>query len=331
MLSGRTKLGLITLVILGGLVSASSLLTDQTYQDQSLKSTNPAFAHLKPQTNQNPALQSIVESSLKDQEGEFAVYIEKLGENQVLGVGSESENARPEGYDLNSFESYPAASLYKLVLMAAILDQVQKGHLSLETEVSATKDYLTDRLGSVDFGYEESEGTISYTVDQALVRVATISDNFAAILLTDELFKVAKQESNNQPLRNMALSLKMENTFFPKDGELITTTALDVARYFKLLYQGRVVSQEYSNKIIELLSRSRLNNRIPDQLPEGTKVAHKTGELAGVRHDAGIVFLDQNPYLIVLMSKQLKDENEGVELLSEVSKQVFDYHKNQIK
>ncbi len=334
----RSKLGIITLVVLLSAVFIPRLFSERTYQLSDLKTSNPSSHNLISNTSQNNQLEQIVMKSLTGKNGQYAVYIESLNKQEqvktpnsgsVLGQVFKDKSLKPQGFELNTTNSFPSASLYKLVLMAAVYKQIQDGRLSLEDNMTASKQYLTERLGSVDFGYEEVGDEISYTTEEALTRTATISDNFAAIMLTDKIFKLSQQSQNSDLLTQTARDLGMNNTFFKKD-ELITTTAQDVAIFFKHLYKGEVVSPEYSAKIIEMLSQSKLNNRIPDQLPDNIKIAHKTGELSRVRHDAGIVFLPDNPYLIVLLSQDLEDENEGVQTFSDLSKKIFDFFEESI-
>jgi beta-lactamase class A len=56
------------------------------------------------------------------------------------------------------------------------------------------------------------------------------------------------------------------------------------------------------------------------------RVAHKTGSITGLRHDSGIVFLpDGRKYVLVLLSKELKDVPAAVKMMAEVSERVYGY------
>lgn len=308
----RTKIGLFTLATLILLISISRLTIKKTPSNQSLdffqKSFN--FSDTFKFEFENEALKKIVADDLQNKEGTYAVYVESL----------QSE----EKYGFNNKENFPAASLYKLILLAAVFKEIEAGDLTAETTVSNTKSHLSDVLGGVDFGYEDSPEEINYSVDEALTRVATISDNFAAIMLTEKLRALrVNRNTDNKLLVQIAQDLGMVNTSF--DTDPIITTASDIAVYFKHLYKGEVVSSAASEQIIDLLSQSKINNRIPAKLPEGVKVAHKTGELARIRHDAGLVYLENNPYVIVLLSKDLKYEDDGVDTLAQLSKDIYDY------
>lgn len=253
-------------------------------------------------------LQVRIESFLSGKDGEYAVYIKDL---------------KPQGKRnvcINCGDGFEAASLYKVFLMAAIYQAVMDGKLTMDTEIPAKMSHLKAIYGGTDFGYESfSDGeVIEYTVREALERVATISDNFAALMLVDKIgWKV---------VGDIADEIGATQTIFKNP---ITTSAGDLGILMEKLYNGEIVSLESSEQILDMLSKSRLNNRIPAKLPEGIKISHKTGELPGVRNDAGVVFLDPpagGPYVIVILSKNLKGEDEGVENLAEISKIVYDYY-----
>lgn len=321
-MSTQTKLGIIVLLFLASLIVVSHLLQSKT--DKILGVDLVKVLNIEFESEGTRALKKIVQDNLIGKEGVFAVSVESL-----VDPGQK--------YVWNEGEVMPAASLYKLILMAAVLKEVEGGQIKKEEVIVGDKEQLSQVLGGVDFGYEQSSNKISYTIDEALKRVATISDNFAAIMLTQKLRQLrlsrADGESSNEAkllcctnrlLVQMTKELGMESTNF--DTDPIETTAYDITTFFRRLYNGQVVSESVSGEIIELLSKSRLNNRIPALLSEEVKVAHKTGELSGIRHDAGIVYPPEgDPYLIVLMGKDLKFEDEGVEAQAQISKEVFEY------
>ena len=87
-------------------------------------------------------LQNKIENFLEEKDGDYAVFVKDL---------------LPEGKRnvyINSDQSYEAASLYKLFLMAAAFESINDGEMTLETEISAKLSHLEDVLGSVDYGYQ---------------------------------------------------------------------------------------------------------------------------------------------------------------------------------
>lgn len=313
-MSTQTKLGITVLIFLASLIGVSYYLqnkTDRLLGVELIKVFNFQF-----ESDERRGLKRVIGEGLKEKEGDFAVWVESLV----------TESTR---YAINENVVMPSASLYKLVVMAAVYQEIEAGGLKKETVISSKKADLINIFQGVDYGYEEAGEVISYTVEEALDRVARVSDNFAAIMLSERVRSVGAvhkpPDSRSDPLQVMASELGMEDTHF--GTEPVTTTASDIAKFFRRLYKGEVVSKIASEEIIELLAKSQLNSRIPYYLPKELKVAHKTGELPGVRHDAGIVFLPGQPYIIVIMGQNLKGEDGGIETEARLSEKVYEYLK----
>ena len=97
-----------------------------------------------------------------------------------------------------------------------------------------------------------------------------------------------------------------------------------MALFFEKLYKGELANNQYTRETLDLLKNQQRNEGLPKYLPDGTIVAHKTGEIDLYKHDAGIVFSDKGDYLIVVMSES--DFPAGAqERIALVSKGVFDY------
>lgn len=251
------------------------------------------------------ALQGQIEAYLSDQKGDYAVYVKDLKPEGVRNTCVRCE------------EGFEAASLYKVFLMAAVFQAMSDGKLTMETGISAKMGHLREVYGGSDFGYEDfsDDEVIGNTIGEALERVATVSDNYSAIMLAEKV--------GWGKVQDIADEIEAEQTSIKSP---ITTSAEDVGILLEKLYKGEIVSLESSEKILDLLTLSKFNNRIPAKLPEEVRVAHKTGELSGVRNDAGVVFFGANPYVIVMMSKNLRGEDDGIENLAEISKIVYDYY-----
>ena len=76
--------------------------------------------------------------------------------------------------------------------------------------------------------------------------------------------------------------------------------------------------------MIDIMKRQKYGDRIPQHLPEGTEVAHKTGSIRGVRNDAGIVYAPAGPYTISLFAKRLADPVAAVAALAQISKIIWE-------
>jgi beta-lactamase class A len=94
----------------------------------------------------------------------------------------------------------------------------------------------------------------------------------------------------------------------------------------RLIAEGKVVSKEASNDMIEVMFGQEFNESIPALLPAGVKVAHKTGWTGDFFHDTGIVFPpNRKPYAISIFTNGFPedDENQAHACMAEVSKMIY--------
>jgi beta-lactamase class A len=105
-----------------------------------------------------------------------------------------------------------------------------------------------------------------------------------------------------------------------------TTTAYDLMLIFEKIAEGKAVDKKSSEEMIDILLKQEHNEIIPAELPANVRVAHKTGSITGVHHDSGIVILpDGRKYVLVLLSKDLEDENAAIKAMAQVSKIIYDF------
>ncbi len=218
-----------------------------------------------------------------------------------------------EAFSYNGNQKFPTASLYKLWAMVAAFEKIEEGKLKenevLEEEIAV----LNEKFEIASEEAELTEGVAKKTVKEAIEKMITISDNYSAYLLISRI----GISSLNNFLKEYGLSDS-------KTGSPPQTTAKDTALFFEKLYNKEFINEKYSDEMLALLKLQTLNDRIPKFLPENTQVAHKTGELEGVKHDVGIVFGKNQDYIIVILSE---GQNPAItaEKIASFSKAVFDY------
>jgi|GEM_PF-1179228 len=105
------------------------------------------------------------------------------------------------------------------------------------------------------------------------------------------------------------------------------TTPRDLGHVLQLLYEGKTFGEENNKLFVQALLDNIYSNRLPAGVGYRSPVAHKTGTSSGegVYNDAGIVFLEDNPYIMVVMSK---GSGSGVQtLFRTMTGEVYDYMK----
>lgn len=257
--------------------------------------------NLSSNTNKNNNnLENVVKNTLQSTNGVYSVVIKNLKTNET--------------YFLNEHKSYKAGSLYKLWIMAVAFKQIQDGILDETERLSGDIAKLNKKFNIDEEGAELTEGEINFSVASALRQMITISHNYAALLLTEKV-----------KLSNVKAFIKEHNFNETIIGEeLPSTTAFDTALFLEKLYKGELGSIENTQKMIDFLKEQTLNDKIPKYLPSGVVIAHKTGEIDFLTHDAGIVYSNKGDYIIVVMSESTSPSG-AEDVIAKISKSVFEY------
>ncbi|MBI2611785.1 serine hydrolase [Candidatus Gottesmanbacteria bacterium] len=216
-----------------------------------------------------------------------------------------------ETFTQNENRIFEAASLYKLWIMAETVKRLEEESLKHEQVLSGDIKDLNERFDIATEAAELQEGTVSMTVKEALDEMISISHNYAALLLSAKI-----------RLSNVSKFLKNEGFTASKLGEPPVTNALETAQFLEKIYQKNLVSQKASEQMMNLLKKQEKNNKIPKYLPENVTIAHKTGEIGAFSHDAGIVFLEDRDYLIVILSES-NDPRGAEERIAKISKNLY--------
>jgi beta-lactamase class A len=102
-------------------------------------------------------------------------------------------------------------------------------------------------------------------------------------------------------------------------------TAYDLMLLLSAVASGR---PDASDRMLEILKHQEFNEKIPAGLPKGTPVAHKTGDITKVHHDAAIVYPPgESPYVLVVLTAGIADENVADQTIAEVSRAVWEGRK----
>lgn len=243
-------------------------------------------------------LKEVMGAALKDTQGTWGIVIKNLKTG--------------ESYLQNGYTVFEAASLYKLWVMATVFNQIEKGKLSEEEVVKGDVAKLNEKFNIASESAELLEGEFSFSVKSALQQMITISHNYAALLLTERV--------KSSEVANFLKNHKLNDSSFASPPK---TTALEVAVFLEKLYKGELGNEENTQKMLDLMKAQQLNEGLPKFLPDVT-IAHKTGDLGWFKHDAGIVFSDSGPFIIVVMSESNSPKG-AQEKIAKIAKAVYEY------
>jgi beta-lactamase class A len=229
---------------------------------------------------------------------------------------------------------FHAASTMKVPVMIELFRQARAGTLSLDQPLAIRNEFRSIVDGSP---YTLSEGDDSdraiyaavgktLTLEQLNEAMIAVSSNFATNLLIERL-GVENIRSTVARLRadGMQVLRGVEDQKAFDKGLNNSTTARGLLTLFERLAHGRAVDPKSDALMVAVLKRQKFNDAIPAGLPSGPKtieVAHKTGNITRIHHDAGIVFA-RRPYVLVVLVRGIQEQKESAALIAAVSKAVY--------
>lgn len=236
---------------------------------------------------------------------------------------------------INVDEKFHAASTMKVPVMIELFKQASEGKLNLEDSIllkNEFKSIVDGSLYSMDINDDSDDVIYSQIGTQVALRdlmhsMVTISSNLATNVLI-ELVDAKKTTATMRDLgaHNIEVLRGVEDQKAYDLGLSNSTTARDLMIIMKAIADNSAGTQEDSDAMIAILKDQQHKDVIPKYLPKEIQVAHKTGSITGVHHDAGIVYLpDGRAYILVLLSKNLKDFDRGTDQLAILSKTIYDY------
>jgi beta-lactamase class A len=234
-------------------------------------------------------LQSQLQQTLESQSGSWSVYVKDISSGATAQIES---------------KKMKAASLIKLFVMAAVYEKMENGQLEQTAE---TDDLLRDMI------------TISHNE----------STNRLVALLGDGDFAAGMAQVNEYCQRHGYADTEQQRDLRDWRPEPIPeenyTSVRDCGLLLERIYSGACVSKEADAEMLDLLLAQTRVGKIPAGLPEGTKVANKTGELSDTENDAAIVFGPNRDYILCVISNDLPETEAARTAIVSISGSVYEY------
>ncbi|MFK7849248.1 MAG: serine hydrolase [Rhodothermales bacterium] len=230
-------------------------------------------------------------------------------------------------YDKNPGRLFHAASTMKVPVMIEIYRQAALGRFSLDDELAVVNSFHSIVDSSL-YKIEDDSDDAIYTklgqqmsIEDLVFQMITVSSNLATNLLIDFVSADSVQATAKaMGVEKMRVLRGVEDLKAYDLGLSNSTTAADLALLLTALRDGKAVSVEADMQMVETLKAQAFNEMIPAGLPANTAVAHKTGWITAIHHDAGIVYPEGgSPYVLVILIEGINDHDASGKLGAEIT------------
>ncbi|HTR80704.1 MAG TPA: serine hydrolase [Bacteroidota bacterium] len=265
-----------------------------------------------------------IDSVVREVHGVFAVAFKDLRSGKT--------------YFRNGREVFQAASTIKTPVMIEVFNEARRGKFSLDdslvvnnsfTSIADGSSYSLNAVSDSDDSLYSDVGK-RLPIRKLVFDMITVSSNLAA----DNLIEFVGAKNIQRTMETLGMNgirilRGVEDTRAYEAGKNNTVTAYALERLLEKLAKKKLVSRDASARMLEILSSQKFNDMIPALLPKSVRVAHKTGSSPGIEHDSAIITLPNGrTYVLVVLSKDLRDAKLGIAVIARVSKIVYDYEAN---
>jgi beta-lactamase class A len=230
---------------------------------------------------------------------------------------------------------FHAASTIKVPILLGVFAAIDRGDLLPHSRVHVRNRFLSV-VENIPFRVESGRDANSAVhnaigkmmrVDELAYHMITTSSNLA----TNLLLAVIGPDSVNQTLAELKLEdgidlkrgVEDELAFDNRINNMVTADGL--LKILVMLAEGKAFSPALSRRMMDILHGQEFNQGIPARLPKAARVAHKTGEISTVAHDAGVVYLPKRkPYVLVVLSEWDPDVSGRSRTIATISHTIYE-------
>ncbi len=262
-----------------------------------------------------------------------AAFRQAAGRDRIVAVAY-CDLATGETLLRNERVSFHAASTMKLPVMVALFAAAESGELTLGEKITIRNEFssLVDgspfRLDPKDDSDPDLYAAAGQTrpVDELIERMIDKSSNLATNLLLARIGASRVTDAMRAlEVYDLVILRGVEDGKAFAAGLNNRVTANDLMILLRAVAAGKAASPADSARMVRILEGQEFNEKIPAGLPSGVRVAHKTGDIAGVHHDAAIVYPPAGgPYVLVVLTAGFPEEKAADAAIAAISRAVWE-------
>jgi len=236
-------------------------------------------------------------------------------------------------FSLEGDRVFHAASTIKVAVLLAVMKAVDEGSLRLSDPLHV-RNYFRSAVDGTPYsmdsnsdGYPPLYRSVGSTVKIGELAdcMITSSSNLATNLLLDLVgIEQATRVVREAGINGVELRRGVADDKAHERGLNNETTAEGMVELLAV-FRGEFLSKTTRDQAIQILLKQRFTSMIPAGLPSHATVAHKTGEISTVCHDAGIVYLpEREPYIVAILTEVNSDSDGRRETVAKISQAVYE-------
>ena len=222
----------------------------------------------------------------------------------------------------------------KIPVMIELFHQVREGKLKLGDPLLIKNEFHSIVDGSRTTSIQPTIPKLDLykavgqtrTLKQMCDLMVTVSSNLATNLLIEKLgIENIRATVHEFHADGMNIKRGVEDQKAFDKGLNNTTTARGLAALLQVIASGKAVDAESSKQMVAILEQQKFNEGIPAGVPAGTQVAHKTGEITKIHHDAAIVYAPK-PFVMVMLVRGIDNFQQSSALIADVTRLLYPHH-----
>lgn len=263
--------------------------------------------------------------------------------NQIIATKNATVGISIKGIEdkdtlnINGNLEVPMMSVFKFHIALTVLNQVDKGKLSLNQKVFIKKeDLLPDTWSPMRDDYPN--GNMYLTLDQLLRYTVSHSDNNGCDILLNSVGGTDSVQKfiNNQGINDFTIKVNEQQMSIWDNLYINTTTPLATTQLLEKFYKGKILKKRTTKYLYQIMvETSRGITWMKAGFPENTELAHRTGisgtnenNLRVAMNDVGSVTLPNGKHVILsIYLKNITEEREETEkIIKDIAKATWDYY-----
>lgn len=239
-------------------------------------------------------------------------------------------------YSQNGEKKLAMMSVFKFHVACAALDLVDKGKLSLDQKIFIKKSELYNTWSP--YKEKHPERNTEAALSEIIYYTVALSDNNLCDILIELVggTQAVQKFMNSKGVKDFQIKYTERGMAINGWDSLFEnyTTANSTVQLLKKFYDGKLLSKKSTDYLMKIMLGTKTGtNKIIEQLPKGTPIAHKTGSsgkkdnfLTIAENDMGIITLPNGKHyaIAVYVSNSKESEAENCRIISDISKAVWD-------